>query len=196
MARHQRHRRLRLRHHRWEFHPPLPRTIDCRLQPPVDARNSSRRWTKRYAMPALITPLLRSTGPVAQSTLRASATSRASVSRAPHTGMDLRIGRCADRKRIWMSQGENTTFVQYTFVRGSNSLEMDLKVLVNYRDFHSSTSAGEWRMKIEPVQDGVKISPLMALTPFYLRSSGAQCEPRHEWYHDCFQPREKETRPR
>jgi len=95
-------------------------------------------------------------------------------------------------KRIWMSQGENTTFVQYTFVRGSNSLEMDLKVLVNYRDFHSSTSAGEWRMKIEPVQDGVKISAFDGATPFYLRSSGAQCEPRHEWYHDCFQPREKE----
>jgi predicted glycogen debranching enzyme len=95
-------------------------------------------------------------------------------------------------KRIWMRQGENTTFVQYTFVRGSNSLEMDLKVLVNYRDFHSSTSAGEWRMKIEPVQDGVKISAFDGATPFYLRSSGAQCEPRHEWYHDCFQPREKE----
>jgi predicted glycogen debranching enzyme len=95
-------------------------------------------------------------------------------------------------KRIWMRQGENTTFVQYTFVRGSNSLEMDLKALVNYRDFHSSTSAGEWRMKIEPVQDGVKISAFDGATPFYLRSSGAQCEPRHEWYHDCFQPREKE----
>jgi predicted glycogen debranching enzyme len=95
-------------------------------------------------------------------------------------------------KRIWMRQGENTTFVQYTFVRGSNSLEMDLKALVNYRDFHSATSAGEWRMKIEPLQDGVKISAFDGATPFYLRSSGAQCEPRHEWYHDCFQPREKE----
>jgi predicted glycogen debranching enzyme len=95
-------------------------------------------------------------------------------------------------KRIWMRQGENTTFAQYTFVRGSNSLEMELKALVNYRDFHSSTHAGDWRMKIERVQDGVKISAFDGATPFYLRSSGAQCEPRHEWYLDCFQPREKE----
>jgi predicted glycogen debranching enzyme len=94
-------------------------------------------------------------------------------------------------KRIWMRQGENTTFVQYVLVRGSGPVEMDLKALVNYRDFHSSTHAGDWRMKIEPVQDGVKISAFDGATPFYLRS-GAQCEPRHEWYRDCFQPREKE----
>jgi predicted glycogen debranching enzyme len=51
-------------------------------------------------------------------------------------------------KRIWMRQDENTTFVQYTLVRGSNPIEMGMKALVNYRDFHSSTHAGDWRMKI------------------------------------------------
>jgi predicted glycogen debranching enzyme len=95
-------------------------------------------------------------------------------------------------KRIWMRQGENTTFVQYALVRGSSPAEMGLKALVNYRDFHSSTHAGDWRMNIEPLSDGVKISAFDGATPFYLRSSSAQCEPRHEWYHDCFQPREKE----
>jgi predicted glycogen debranching enzyme len=95
-------------------------------------------------------------------------------------------------KRIWMRQGENTTFVQYALVRGSSPAEMDLKALVNYRDFHSSTHAGDWHMKIEPVQDGLKISAFDGATPFYLRSSGAQCEPRHEWYRNCFQPRETE----
>ena len=30
-------------------------------------------------------------------------------------------------KRIWMRQGENTTFLQYTLVRGSGVLEMELK---------------------------------------------------------------------
>jgi predicted glycogen debranching enzyme len=95
-------------------------------------------------------------------------------------------------KRIWMRQGENTTFVQYTLVRGSSPIEVEMKVLVNYRDFHSSTHAGDWRMKIERVQDGVKISAFDGATPFYLKCSGAECEPHHEWYHDCFQPRERE----
>jgi predicted glycogen debranching enzyme len=95
-------------------------------------------------------------------------------------------------KRIWLRQGENTTFVQYTLVRGSSPMETEMKAFVNYRDFHSSTHAGDWRMKIERIQDGVKISAFDGATPFYLRSAGAQCELRHEWYHDCFLPKERE----
>jgi len=95
-------------------------------------------------------------------------------------------------KRIWMHQGENTTYVQYTLVRASGPLEMDLKALVNYRDFHSSTHAGDWRMKISPVDYGVMVLPFDGATPFYLRCTSASCEPRHDWYHDCFLPEEKE----
>ncbi|PYU63904.1 MAG: glycogen debranching protein, partial [Acidobacteria bacterium] len=32
-------------------------------------------------------------------------------------------------KRVWMRQGENTTFIQYTLVRGSAALEMEMKAL-------------------------------------------------------------------
>jgi predicted glycogen debranching enzyme len=95
-------------------------------------------------------------------------------------------------KRVWMRQGENTTYIQYRLIRGSASLEMELKTLVNYRDFHSSTHAGDWRMKIEPVENGVVIQAFDGATPFYLKCAGASCEPRHEWYRDCFLPVEKE----
>ena len=89
-------------------------------------------------------------------------------------------------KRVWMRQGENTTFIQYTLVRGSAALEMELKALVNYRDFHSLTHAGDWRMQIEPVEHGVKVLALDGARPFYLKSSTAACQPRHDWYLDCF----------
>ena len=89
-------------------------------------------------------------------------------------------------KRVWMRQGENTTFIQYTLVRGSAALEMELKALVNYRDFHSLTHAGDWRMHIEPVEHGVKVLALDGARPFYLKSSTATCQPRHDWYLGCF----------
>jgi predicted glycogen debranching enzyme len=89
-------------------------------------------------------------------------------------------------KRIWMRQGENTTYIRYTLVRGSSAIEMELKALVNYRDFHSLTTAGDWRMKIEPVPGGVKVVAFEGATPFYLKSSAASCEPRHEWYLGCY----------
>ena len=49
---------------------------------------------------------------------------------------------CADgllEKRIWMQQGENTTFIRYSYKRGSNPLTLSLKALVNYRDYHGKT---------------------------------------------------------
>ncbi len=95
-------------------------------------------------------------------------------------------------KRIWMVQGENTTLIEYTLSRASSPLEIDLKALVNYRDFHSLTHAGDWRMKITAVEDGVMVLPFDTATPFYLKSSEASCEPHHEWYRDSFLPRETE----
>jgi predicted glycogen debranching enzyme len=89
-------------------------------------------------------------------------------------------------KRVWMHQGENTTYIQYTLVRGSSALEMELKVLVNYRDFHSLTHAGDWRMNIAPIDKGVKVLAFDGATPFYLKSSAATGEPRHEWHLGCF----------
>jgi len=88
-------------------------------------------------------------------------------------------------KRVWMRQGENTTYIQYTLLRGSSALEMELKALVNYRDFHSLTHAGDWRMNITPVEQGVKVLAFESATPFYLKATAATCEPRHEWYLDC-----------
>jgi len=95
-------------------------------------------------------------------------------------------------KRVWMVQGENTTFIHYTLSRASGPLEIDLKALVNYRDFHSLTHAGDWHMKIVPVEDGVMVLPFDTATPFFLKSAQAFCEPQHEWYRDCFLPMETE----
>jgi len=88
-------------------------------------------------------------------------------------------------KRIWMRQGENTNVIQYTLLRGSSALEIDLKALVNYRDFHSLTHAGDWRMNITPVEHGVQVQAFDGATPFYLKSSASSCEPQHERYIGC-----------
>jgi predicted glycogen debranching enzyme len=95
-------------------------------------------------------------------------------------------------KRVWMVQAENTTFIHYTLVRARDPLEIDLKALVNYRDFHSLTHAGDWHMTIAPVEDGVMVLAFEGATPFYLKSAQASCEPCHEWYRDCYLPRETE----
>jgi len=95
-------------------------------------------------------------------------------------------------KRVWMVHGENTTFIHYTLTGASSPIEIDLKALVNYRDFHSLTHAGDWHMKIASVEHGVMVLPFEGATPFYLKSRQASCEPQHVWYRDCYLPLEKE----
>src|SRR5215472_107396 len=100
---------------------------------------------------------------------------------------------CADallEKRVWMQQGANTTYAQYSLVRASRSLELELKALVNYRDYHTSTHAGDWRMNIEPARHGLLVSAFEGATPFYLLSS-ASVEPAHDWYRNFDLPAER-----
>ena len=101
------------------------------------------------------------------------------------------LGDARLEKRIWMKQGENTTYVQYTLRKGSEA-ELDLKVLVNYRDFHSVTHGGDWRMQMERVAHGIRVTAYERATPFYLRCLGADCDPLHIWYRDCAFPLEAE----
>ena len=91
-------------------------------------------------------------------------------------------------KRVWMKHGENTTYVQYTMLRGTAPAEVALKALVNYRDYHGATHAGDWRMQIDVVDSGagVKVTAFEGATPFFLKCADASCEVRHEWYRDCF----------
>jgi predicted glycogen debranching enzyme len=102
------------------------------------------------------------------------------------------LGDALLEKRIWMRQGENTTYVQYTMLCSSAALGLEIKALVNYRDFHSVTHAGDWRMNIDPVEHGVSITAFDGAQTFFLKSDSANCEPRSEWYRNFFLPAEKE----
>ena len=95
-------------------------------------------------------------------------------------------------KRVWMKQGENTTYVQYMLVRASGPVELDAKVLVGYRDFHGTTRADSFQMRNEPVEKGLRLTAFDGATPFYLKSARASVEPRQEWYRDFFLPAERE----
>ncbi|MEO0845324.1 MAG: amylo-alpha-1,6-glucosidase [Cyanobacteria bacterium J06648_1] len=56
-------------------------------------------------------------------------------------------------KRIWMQQGENTTYISYGYLRGSQPLGLSLKAIVNHRSYHGGTNS-EQQAKIEQVAAG------------------------------------------
>ncbi|MGJ3247502.1 MAG: amylo-alpha-1,6-glucosidase [Elainellaceae cyanobacterium] len=86
-------------------------------------------------------------------------------------------------KRVWMEQGANTTYVRYQLHRATQPLKLTLKALVNYRDYHQTTQADDWRMDIAPIERGVKIHAFDQATPFYLWADRGTLSDAHEWYH-------------
>lgn len=71
-------------------------------------------------------------------------------------------------KRIWMQQGANTTYIQYRLHRASQPIALAVKALVNYRDYHHITSAGDWPIAVETLPQGVCVTAFAAATPLYL----------------------------
>ncbi len=93
---------------------------------------------------------------------------------------------CGDgllEKRVWMQQGENTTYVQYLLRRGTQPLKLTLKAMVNHRDYHSSTQANGWKMAVEEVERGISVTAYPGATSLYLFTEEANVSPVHNWYY-------------
>ena len=94
-------------------------------------------------------------------------------------------------KRVWMKQGENTTYVQFSLLRGEGPVDLEAKVLVNYRDFHNATHAGDWHMEIDTIEHGLRVNAFAGATPFYLKCATGSWAAQHEWYREYFLPEER-----
>jgi len=92
---------------------------------------------------------------------------------------------CADaifEKRVWMQDGANATLIRYELVYASGPAELEIKILVNYRDIHATTQAGDWKTSVTPVPGGLCVVARDGAIPVYLLSDVAQGEARSEWY--------------
>ncbi len=87
-------------------------------------------------------------------------------------------------KRIWMRRGVNTTCVQYHVVRSQAPIDLTLKALVNYRDYHGATQANDWQFAIDPIEHGFRILAFEGARPFYLMCLKGKAEAHHTWYHN------------
>ena len=105
---------------------------------------------------------------------------------------ELACGDALIEKRVWMEQGSNTTYVRYEVLRSRGAARLELKALVNYRDYHSTTHAGDWRMNIERVPRGLRVTAFAGARPCYIFAAGAEAEAAHDWYRNCDLAAERE----
>lgn len=89
-------------------------------------------------------------------------------------------------KQIWMRQGENTTYSRYTLARGSQSVLLHLKALVNYRNHHGGSILGNWSVESmdAQAQQGIRVTAFQGATPLYLQVDRGSIFPERHWYHN------------
>ncbi len=92
------------------------------------------------------------------------------------------LGDVTLEKRVWMERHEDTTYVGYQHLSGGDPIQLSIKVLVNYRDFHSNTRSGDWRMNIGTVDSGIRVEAFSGAVPFVVKCAGASVTPDHTWY--------------
>ena len=94
-------------------------------------------------------------------------------------------------KRIWMEPGENTTYVQYSFLRGSLPIRLHLRAFINHRDYHGMTLETLPECATTPVPQGLQILPSGG-PPYILSASGGSVEAVGTWYRNYDLPLERE----
>jgi hypothetical protein len=95
-------------------------------------------------------------------------------------------------KRVWMEPGANTTYVRYRALRARSPIGLQLKILVNYRDYHSTTHGEGWRMDVATVTHGLCVVAFEGARPLLLLTDRGEARSAHTWYQSFELRRERE----
>jgi predicted glycogen debranching enzyme len=91
------------------------------------------------------------------------------------------LGDALLEERIWMAQGRNTTYVQFTLRGGTEAIDLELVPLCTYRDYHSHGRGG-WSLGVEPREHGCRVVAFDGARPFTLEVERGEFVAGGEWY--------------
>lgn len=94
------------------------------------------------------------------------------------------LGDALVEKRVAMARGANATTITYRVLRAAEPVELRIRALVNYRDFHANTHAGDWCMKVTACQGGVAIEAFAGAVPFRVVADRGTPSVENVWYRD------------
>ena len=82
--------------------------------------------------------------------------------------------------KVWMEHGENTTYVQYSNTGGDSEIQLTLKVMLGYTNFHD-TNKRRGDYVNEAVANGVRVTAGEDSHPYYLFAPGAEFQHLPVW---------------
>ncbi|HEV8330279.1 MAG TPA: amylo-alpha-1,6-glucosidase [Steroidobacteraceae bacterium] len=92
------------------------------------------------------------------------------------------IGDALVEQRVWMAHGSNTTYVQFSVVRASEPVHLELTPLCTYRDYHSQ-HRGYRETLVTQLGNGVRVDAWFGAQPYRLLADRGTCAvvPERYW---------------
>jgi predicted glycogen debranching enzyme len=103
---------------------------------------------------------------------------------ADEAGMPLWRYACADallEQRVWMAQGRNTTYVRLRLREAGGAMELELRPLCTYRDYHALTRGG-WSMDVLTQERGCRVTAFPGAHPYRLLTDRGDFTNEPDWY--------------
>jgi predicted glycogen debranching enzyme len=101
---------------------------------------------------------------------------------------------CADallEQRLWMAHGRNTTYLTFKLREAAETLDLELRPLCTYRDYHSHTRGG-WALQVVPEERGCRVTAFAGARPYRLLIDRGDFRSEPDWYWNFFHRAEAE----
>lgn len=99
-------------------------------------------------------------------------------------GLPVWVYACADARleqRIWMANNRNTSYVRFLLRDASAPLDLELRPLCTYRDYHSHARGG-WSLELSAESAACRIAAYPGARPYRLQVDRGEFRAEPAWY--------------
>jgi predicted glycogen debranching enzyme len=91
---------------------------------------------------------------------------------------------CADallEQRVWMAHGRNTTYVTFKLREAGEALDLELRPLCTYRDYHAHARGG-WTLEVANEERGCRVTAFSGARPYRVLIDRGDFHSEPDWY--------------
>ncbi|TLZ36078.1 MAG: glycogen debranching protein, partial [Gammaproteobacteria bacterium] len=101
---------------------------------------------------------------------------------------------CGDARleqRLWMADGRNTTYLRFQLQDASAAMDLELRPLCTYRDYHAHARGG-WSLEVADEPHGCRVTAFSAARPYRVLIDRGDFQREPDWYWNFYHRAEAE----
>src|SRR5256885_2271232 len=95
-------------------------------------------------------------------------------------------------QRVWMADGRNTTYLRFQLQDASAAMDLELRPLCTYRDYHSHARGG-WSLEVADEPHGCRVTAFPAARPYRVLIDRGEFQREPDWYWNFYHRSEEHT---